>query len=164
MLGLIRRVPYRCLYKPRTSKSPARGFMSLTAYSNIVIVLVNPEKYYGGTILEEWYRKGLWNLSSFKIVHHSDFMGITSLHHGGGLHMDLDFVTLKPRDRQVLWNFMARESEDDLTNSIIHFERNHWIGRHWPLMQKLETKYDPEVFGAHGPDVSKNTSSLYTIK
>jgi len=125
----------------------------LTQYSNIQIILINNEtEYFVNTPLENWYRNGIWRNSTYKVEHFSDYIRILSqLRGGGGLYMDLDFITLQPLNKRVLWNFLSSEDEADirLTLSIFHFEAGHRLVD--IIIQKLAARYDPGIWAAYGP-------------
>lgn len=121
----------------------------LSTYTNVVIFLTDPRTYFAGSPLEGWYQEGVWKLGPYQNEHFSDYMRMMSLHHEGGLYMDLDFITLKPLNSNVLWNFFPIQDGSTLTGSIFHFEQNHWMIDH--IIQRLAEKYDPKIFAAYGP-------------
>lgn len=38
---------------------------------------------------------------------------------GGGMYMDLDFVTLRSFDSSLFWNFVPKEDESRVLNNLI---------------------------------------------
>ena len=81
----------------------------LAQYPNIVVVLVNESEYFANSPLEKWYQKGEWRNSSYKNQHLSDYARILSLYKGGGMYMDLDFITLRPFSLQQKQNDYNQE-------------------------------------------------------
>jgi lactosylceramide 4-alpha-galactosyltransferase len=55
--------------------------------------------------------------------------------------MDLDFVTLKPFDTDIFWNFVSEEDDGVLTGSSFHFQKDHPIVRR--MMIYLASSYHP---------------------
>ena len=93
-------------------------------YQNVVIILINETEYFRNTPLEDWYRKGEWRQSPHKVEHFADYIRMLSSLKGGGLYMDLDFVTIKRLD---INNFLAVEDAavEHLSNGIFHFDYGH---------------------------------------
>lgn len=119
---------------------------------NVVIVLYNETEYFSGTPMESWYKEGAWRASPFKHAHYSDYMRFLTVYRGGGLYMDLDFITLKRLDERMFWNFVAVEDDahSTLCNAIFHFEAGHRLLE--PMMPYfLSIKYNPNDYTAHGP-------------
>ncbi len=71
--------------------------------------------------------------------------------------MDLDFITLKALDEQILWNFFPIEDKTAslLTGSIFHLESGHWIME--PIIRKLAAGYDPNIWTDYGPTLITKT-------
>ncbi len=137
----------------RVNKDP--WFFILSQYSNIQIILFrNETDYFANTPLENWHRNGIWRNSSYWMEHFSDYIRILSLlKGGGGLYMDLDFITLQPLNKRVLWNFLPIEDKEatTFTQSIFHFEAGHRLVD--MIIQKLAARYDPKVWAGHGPSL-----------
>lgn len=55
---------------------------ALENYTNVAVILVDDEEYFTGSPFEEWYRKGEWKTSKFKMEHMSDYIRILSLYKG----------------------------------------------------------------------------------
>lgn len=125
----------------------------LNHYHNIVVLLINETEYFAGSPLEDWYRQGLWRQSPYRREHFSDYIRMLSLLRGGGLYMDLDFITLKPLDEKVLWNFLPVEDEaaNSLTGSIFHLEHGHWLID--SIVHLLAARYNASEWGSYGPDL-----------
>ncbi len=138
-------------------------FFVLSQYNNIEIILIkNTDEYFAGTPLQNWYRQGIWRNSSFKMEHFSDYIRMASLiKEGGGLYMDLDFITLKPLDEKFLWNFFPFEDPDSkfITGSIFHLESDHRLID--KILQNLAERYDPSVWAAYGPALITRTIEDY---
>ena len=123
----------------------------LQNYNNVKIILVDTDTYFSNTPLEKWYQEGEWRTSLYKIVHLSDYLRVLTLWRGGGMYMDLDYITLKPLDERVLWNFFFIETAETIliSNFLFHLEYNHRIIS--ALMQSLVELYDPGDYILHGP-------------
>lgn len=138
-------------------------FFVLSQYNNIEIILIkNTNEYFADTPLQNWYQQGVWRNSSFKMEHLSDYIRMISLiKEGGGLYMDLDFITLKPLDEQVLWNFFPFEDPNSkfITGSIFHLESDHRLID--GILQSLAERYDPSVWAAYGPALITRTIEDY---
>ena len=65
--------------------------------------------------------------------------------------MDLDFITLKPFDEKILWNFFSFPKADRsrLTNSLFHLEHGHNLIN--KILNQLAIGYDPNKYDQHGP-------------
>lgn len=120
----------------------------LSHYPNVAVILIKEADYFRNTPLEEWYRKGEWRLSPHKLEHFADYIRMLSNLKGGGLYMDLDFVTIKQLDVD---NFLAVEdaSVDHLSNGIFHFDYGHRLIDE--IVKQLAAGYQPEEWNAHGP-------------
>ncbi|EFX71990.1 hypothetical protein DAPPUDRAFT_111182 [Daphnia pulex] len=124
----------------------------LSRYTNLSVVYLNEGYYFSGTPFQDWYRKGEWRKSPFKMGHLSDFIRILTLYKGGGMYMDLDIMTLKTFHGIMFNNYLVYENAkmDTIGNSIMHFERGHQITIE--LIRLLSEEYDPEAYVYHGPD------------
>ena len=120
----------------------------LAHYPNVAVVLINETEYFQNTPLEEWYRKGEWRQSPHKLEHFSDYIRMLTNLKGGGLYMDLDFVTLKSLDVK---NFLAIEdvSANSISNGIFHLDHGHHLIR--DIVKMLAARYQPTEWNAHGP-------------
>lgn len=129
----------------------------LDQYNNIQVILLNDTDYFANTPLEAWYRQGVWRSSPYQREHFSDYIRMLSQLRGGGLYMDLDFITLKALDEQILWNFFPIEDKTAslLTGSIFHLESGHWIME--PIIRKLAAGYDPNIWANYGPTLITKT-------
>lgn len=78
------------------------------------------------------------------------------------MYMDLDFVTLKPFDRDVFWNFVPEEDDAVLTGSSFHFERDHPIIR--KMLTYLSSSYRPKEWTYSGPAMIKHVVLRYCQK
>ncbi|KAK4025353.1 lactosylceramide 4-alpha-galactosyltransferase [Daphnia magna] len=131
----------------------------LQTYSNVNIVLVDPKGYFANTPLEHWYNDGEWRQSIYNIVHLSDYIRVLTLLKGGGMYMDLDFVTIKPLDDKQLWNFFLIETAEMklLSNSVLHLERGHRLIDE--MIHRLVKYYDVDDYMWHGPSMISNIMS-----
>lgn len=123
----------------------------LTQYNNIEIILINSTDYFANTPLEKWHNDGVWRNGKNQFPHFSDYIRMLSLYKGGGLYMDLDFITLKPLNENIIWNFLPIEDKEtaSLTGSIFHFEAGHRLVD--IIIKRLAAKYNPNSLTAHGP-------------
>lgn len=81
------------------------------------------------------------------------------------MYMDLDFVTLKPFDRKIFWNFVPLEDEDlsvGLTGSALHFQRSHPVLK--PMMTYLASSYRPKQWTHSGPAMIQKVVLKYCRK
>lgn len=124
------------------------GMAVLAHYPNVAVILINETEYFEGTPLEEWYRKGEWRQSPHKLEHFADYIRMLTSLKGGGLYMDLDFVTLRSLD---VTNFLAIEdvSSINISNGIFHLEHGHRIIQE--IVKRLASRYLPDEWNAHGP-------------
>ena len=138
----------------------------LSKYPNIVIAIINETKFFQNSLLRNWYNKGEWKKSPFKSEHLSDYARILSLYEGGGLYMDLDFITLKsfvyeenneesPQKPKInsLTNFFVFEDGANFTfaNSVIHMNRQHYLIKKFLI--HLNDEYDPMAWNFHGSEI-----------
>ena len=123
----------------------------LRQYDNIQVILINETEYFAQSPLESWYREGVWRKSPFQKEHLADYIRMLSLFKGGGLYMDLDFITLKPLDEKILWNFFPFPKADRsrLTNSIFHLQHGHRLIEE--ILRKLAASYYLNEYDEHGP-------------
>ncbi|XP_057367573.1 lactosylceramide 4-alpha-galactosyltransferase-like [Daphnia carinata] len=131
----------------------------LQHYANVTIVVMDMKSYFASTPLERWYNEGEWRASIHKIVHLSDYVRVLTLLKGGGMYMDLDYVTIKRLDEELLWNFLLFETADMklVTNSVLHLERGHrLIGE---MIQRLVKYYDANEYMWHGPSMVSTVMS-----
>jgi hypothetical protein len=118
-----------------------------------VVVIDDEEFYFRNSPLEQWYMKGGWHKSPFRVEHMSDYIRIVSLHKEGGMFLDLDIVTMKPYDGYLFRNFTLIESSlnDQITNAVMHLDRGHRLIRE--IIDLLAEEYDPDEYTFHGPQV-----------
>ena len=84
---------------------------------------------------------------------------MVTLYRGGGLYMDLDFITLQPLDETLLWNFFPFPKEDRsrVTNSMFHLQHGHrFIDE---IVHRLAINYYPDKYDEHGPVVNTKVMS-----
>lgn len=152
-IQLFMRSPATCISdnSPSSLHSPS-WLKVLSRYSNVAAVLLNEERYFAGTPLEDWYSKGVWRTSRFQIGHLSDYIRILSLYKGGGLYLDMDILTLRAFKGAMFRNCLVYENDamDTIGNSVLHLERGHRLTSE--LIQLLSEEYDPEAYVYHGPD------------
>jgi lactosylceramide 4-alpha-galactosyltransferase len=133
----------------------------LQTYPQVSIVLVEPRLYFANTPLADWYNEGEWRTSIYNIVHLSDYIRVLTLLKGGGMYMDLDFVSLKPFDEKLLWNFFNIETAEMklLSNSVLHLERGHRLIEE--MIHRLVKYYDVDDYMWHGPSMISNIMSKF---
>jgi len=133
----------------------------LSQYSNVDVIVVDDEEaYYRDTPLENWFLQGEWRESYYQIVHKSDYMRMLTLSRGGGMYMDLDYITLRPLEPyELLSNFFLIESADMklLSNSVVHLERGHRLID--AIIERLVKYYRPDDYIWHGPSLVSNVMS-----
>ena len=123
----------------------------LSNYPNVAVILINEMDYFRDTPLEDWYRKGEWRQSPHKVEHFSDYIRMLSSLKGGGLYMDLDFITMKRMEVDSMSNFLAVEDPlaETLSNGIFHFDYGHPAISE--IVKDLAAHYQPKEWVAHGP-------------
>ena len=131
----------------------------LQHYVNVNIILIDAKDYFADTPLENWYNDGEWRTSMYKIVHLSDYIRMVTLLKGGGMYMDLDFVTLKQLDEKDLWNFYLIETKEMklLSNAVLHLERGHRFIHQ--MIDRLVKYYRVGDYIWHGPSMVSNIMS-----
>nr|WBD92694.1 lactosylceramide 4-alpha-galactosyltransferase-like [Daphnia magna] len=134
----------------------------LKTYPNIAVLLINAKDYFTATPLERWYSRGVWRKSPYKTEHFSDYIRILSSFKGGGMYMDLDFVTLKPLDADIFRNFVPEEDNAVLTGSSFHFQKGHPIVR--KIMTYLASSYRPKEWAHSGPAMMQSVVLKYCRK
>ena len=137
-----------------TLNSSSTWLRVLQQYSNIqVIVIDDLGLYFRDSPLEQWYFKGDWHKSPFRVEHMSDYIRIVSLYKEGGMFLDLDIVTMKPYDGYLFRNFTLIESSlnDQITNAVMHLDRDHRLISE--IIDLMAQEYDPDEYTFHGPQV-----------
>ena len=137
----------------------------LLKYPNIQVNLINESEYFEASPLELWYRQGVWRTSLYQKEHLSDYIRMLTLFKGGGLYMDLDFITLKSLDEKIFWNFFPFPKADRsrLTNSMLHLEHGHRLIEE--IIAQLVTGYNPNKYDVHGPVlVTKALTNICAFK
>ena len=125
----------------------SRSFLSaLEQYSNVAVILLNETEFFLDTPLEKWFLEGEWRYSLFKFTHMADYIRMLNLYKGGGLYMDLDYVSIAPINERMARNFFAPESENAtlLTNSVFHLEHGNQLIKE--ILKLLAKEYDPEKY------------------
>ena len=125
----------------------------LDHYPNVQAIVIDDEElYFKDSLLEEWYRKGQWRNSPYRLQHMADYIRMISLKKEGGMYLDLDVLTVKPYDRRKFWNFITVPSDRlaVFVNGILHLEQSH------PLvdltLQQQAEEYLPESYTFNGPE------------
>ena len=123
----------------------------LRTYPNIRLIALNTSEYFANTPLFAWYEEGKWKTSNFSREHFSDYIRMLTLYKGGGLYMDLDFITIKTLNSDIFWNFVPIQELSYLTGSIMHLQHGHRLIT--LFLKKLAKDYRPNNWGHHGPDM-----------
>ena len=149
--------PVQVFFQPeeRQQSTSSPWFQVLNHYENIMAIVIDDEKvYFKDTPLNDWYVKGQWRNSRFRMEHMSDYIRMVSLFKEGGMFIDLDIVTIKSYDdRRIFRNFTQTESslKDQLTNAVFQLSKGHrLIGA---IIDLLVEEYDPDEYIFHGPQV-----------
>ncbi|XP_065165048.1 lactosylceramide 4-alpha-galactosyltransferase-like [Atheta coriaria] len=126
---------------------------ALREYDNVRLVHLNFENYTRNTPLEEIYRSGRLDYSSYPISHASDILRYLTLFKFGGIYMDLDVVVVKSMEdlkpnyagAETQWNVAAgvismghegaghRYAEACLADLKQHFSAHEW-GNNGPMI------------------------------
>ena len=120
----------------------------LSLYGNIIITLLDEKEYFKETSLNDWYTKGSWRNSSYKITHLAQYTRMVSMWRHGGLYMDLDLITTRALDEKMLRNFFVSGHKKrnlvspNLSDCVFHLERNHRLI--YKIIIHLAKDYDPE--------------------
>ena len=148
--------PVQIFFQPNgigAVNSTSTWLQVLSHYPNVEkIVIDDVEDYFHGSPLEDWYKKGQWRNSKWRVQHMSDYIRMVSLYKAGGMYLDLDVLTLKPYKRHIFFNFVTakREHFERLINAAIHFERGHRLID--LIMKKQAEEYDPDDYTFNGPE------------
>ena len=131
----------------------------LRNYSNVHLFALNVSEYFTNTPLSEWYTEGKWKRSKYSREHFSDYIRMLSLHKGGGMYMDLDFITIKALNINKFWNFVPVQEGRYLTGSTLHLQHGHeLIGL---ILERLAAHYNPSEWATHGPDLVNKAVRKY---
>jgi hypothetical protein len=125
----------------------------LNHYPNVrVIVIDDVGLYFKDLPVEEWYLKGEWRTSEYRIQHMSDYIRIVSLKKEGGMYLDLDVITLKPYDGPQFRNFVTGRNLqlNGVLNGVLHFDRGHRVIE--KSLQLQAEEYDASDFVYNGPE------------
>jgi hypothetical protein len=123
----------------------------LSQYPNVAAILVNEDRYFAGSPLQDWYQNGRWLKSPHQVAHLSDYIRILTLYKGGGLYLDTDILTLKTYQGDMFRNCLVYGSGrmEVFSNGVIHLEAGHWLSAE--LVRLLAEEYDPDAYAYHGP-------------
>jgi hypothetical protein len=152
--------PVQIFFQPQQQKTTTTStidqssawFRALSHYSNVQLIVIDDEQlYFKDSPLEDWYRRGEWHNSPYRVQHMSDYIRILSLYKEGGMYLDLDTITLRPYDGRKFRNFVvvASEMNDELTNAIFHLETDHRLVS--AILQVQLEDYDPNGYIYNGP-------------
>ena len=146
-------VNYGCSIRPSTLFQSPPWLDVLSRYPNVDVILVNEDRYFAGTQLQDWYEKGEWLKSQHKVAHLSDYIRILTLYKGGGLYLDTDILTLKTYQGDMFRNCLVYGSGrmEVFSNGVMHLERGHWLSAE--IIRLLAEEYDKEAYAYHGPAV-----------
>ena len=150
-------VNYGCSIRPSKLFQSPPWLDVLSRYPNVDAILVNEDRYFAGTPLQDWYEKGEWLKSQHEVAHLSDYIRILTLYKGGGLYLDTDILTLKAYQGDKFRNCLVYDSSDMnvISSGVMHLERGHWLTV--KMIRLLAEEYDPSEFVFHG---SQAISSL----
>ena len=152
--------PVQIFFQPQQQHEPSAvtidqssaWFQVLSQYENVQVIVIDDEElYFKDSPLEDWYKKGQWRDSPYRLQHMSDYIRMVSLKKQGGMYLDLDVLTLKPYNGRLFRNFVICGSAQMklFTNAVLHLERTH------PLidlmMNQQAQEYLPDEFTFHGP-------------
>ena len=128
------------VFQPQSNtnfNSSSAWFQVLNQYPNVQVILIDDEElYFRDSPLEDWYHKGQWRDSRWRVQHMSDYIRILSLYKEGGMYLDLDVLTLKPYKRDIFFNFVTAKREHFEQNALGVFRTKHvfefsfWFA-HW---------------------------------
>lgn len=145
------------LHTDGLSKGGMESLSVLRQYSNIAISILNREKeenYFANTPLHSWYKEGHWQNSTFRSGHLSDYVRFVSAWKGGGLYLDIDFVSNKPlqADSPTFRNFFSvlERAHVFLSNGVFQLDRGHWL-LDAVLQEMAQIPYNSSSWSVHGP-------------
>ena len=129
-------------------------FRVLSHYDNIQMIVIDDEElYFKDSPLEDWYRKGEWRNSRFRIQHMADYIRMVTLKKGteGGMYLDLDVLTLKPYGGPQFRDFLTVKMENfnRITNAVFHLAAGHPIIE--AVIEAQAKEYDPDDYMYNGP-------------
>ena len=151
--------PVQIFFQPQQSTSPSiidsssAWFQILSQYPNIrIIVIDNEQLYFKDSPLEDWYGKGQWRNSKWRVQHMADYIRMVTLSKfGGGMYIDLDIITLKPYDGNLFRNFVTVKNKQlfRITNAVFHLQSGHRLID--AIIQEQKDEYDADDYVYNGP-------------
>lgn len=102
---------------------------ALLSYPNIKMRYYNPKEFSKGTILENFFERGEFEKSKFKVSHMSDIMRALVLNKYGGQYLDLDLINLVPLSIINQTNFACVEDYGHIVPGIMALDTDEKVGR-----------------------------------
>ena len=101
--------------------------------------------------MEDWYKKGQWRDSKWRVQHMSDYIRMVSLYKAGEMYLDLDIVTIKSYDGPWFRIFVVMETASNnlVTNAVLHLERNNQLIE--SIFKIMIQKCDSDDYTFNGP-------------
>ena len=153
--------PVQIFFQPQQQHEPSAvtidqssaWFQVLSQYENVQVIVIDDEElYFKNSPLDDWYKKGEWRDSPYRLQHMSDYIRMVSLKkQGGGMYLDLDVLTLKPYTSPLLRNFVTVKLEQfsRITNAVMHFDFGHRLIS--ATIKAQAEDYDPNDYLYNGP-------------
>lgn len=102
---------------------------ALLSYPNIKMRYYNPKEFAKGTVLENFFERGAFERSKFKVSHMSDIMRTLTLYKYGGQYLDLDLINLVPLTIIREPNFACIEDPGHIVPGIMALDNDENVGR-----------------------------------
>ena len=128
-------------------------FRALSRYANVQVIVIDDDAlYFKDSPLEDWYTKGEWRNSPYRVQHMADYIRMVTLKKGGGgMYLDLDIITLKSYNGSKFHNFVTARNRERITNAAFHLERDHRLID--AIIKKQSEDYDRDDYVYNGPVV-----------
>jgi lactosylceramide 4-alpha-galactosyltransferase len=120
-------------------------------HPNIQILACDLNILFKGTIIEEFYRSGKLENSTFKAAHTSDIIRVYVLWKYGGKYFDLDIIFLKPMSHII--NFAVEQdfTRRSLNNGMLGFTKNSSVAL--DILTRSIKNFNGKDWAANGPSV-----------
>lgn len=130
-----------------------RYLHALLSYKNVRILHLDYSKYTNNTPLEDLYKYGKIESSSFPQSHASDVLRYLTLFKYGGIYLDLDVIVVKSLE-DLEPNYAGVESEWNVAAGILNFAP-YGLGKYYArqCVMDLRHNFDGNDWGTNGPGV-----------
>ncbi|KAF2901170.1 hypothetical protein ILUMI_05017 [Ignelater luminosus] len=126
---------------------------ALLTYKNLKIYHLDFERYTKDTPLEDLYKSGQLESSSYAPSHASDVLRYLSLWKYGGIYLDLDVIVIKSLE-DLSPNYAGSESQANVAAGVLNLAPTG-DGHHFAelCVEDLKHNFNGDVWGYNGPGV-----------